>query len=188
MSALKNITSAKRAKRLLYGKIFHYLIEHFLKTRKWINTYDEFRDFIFERIRKDFYLVQKSEIDKREFEEILRSWWSRYANKKPSNLILMLIRALERGYKIKTEYPIITYDPKSKKTKTYIVDVLLYHPLKKKAFVVEIKTGTKRRRKSSSRQTINYAKKLKSVPFFSDYSVSSYIYWYRYDEFEKPQK
>ena len=175
--------------KLLYGKIFHYLLEYYLKYGKWINNYEEFKKFILESIKRDFYLIQLSEDN---LEEVLRIYWTRYANKKPINLIRLFDEIRKHGYRVEVEYPIVKIrsDNKSDKFKVenYFIDVLIYHPERKEAYVIEIKTGTKRRKRSANKQAYTYEEFLKEVPYFRNYKISSYIYWLRKADFCKYRK
>jgi len=185
MDISKLYKNKRLVRRLLYGKIFHYLLEYYITHGKWITTFNKFVEYILTKLKSssDFYLIQISNLDSKELMEILRVYWIRY-NKKPKNLIRLYNIAKKEGYIVRIEYPIIIL--KKDKPKHYYIDVLMYNPKKRHVIVIEIKTGTKRRKRSNIKQTINYERLIKSIPMFNSYKkVEAYIYWYRYDEFEK---
>jgi len=69
------------------------------------------------------------------------------------------------------------------KTKTYKLDVFAINNKNKHIIILDVKSGTRRRKKSYYKKLKTYKDIVKQR--YNDYKIDLYIYWFRYDKLEK---
>jgi len=176
--------------KFTYGKIVHILIYIYAlftikgKSIKSINIFKK----IVNRNKYLFYNISKKQLNK-----FINLVWKVISNKKPTRFITFLNKLYNNDYTITLEKPIAETQIKvykngriKSKAKTYKIDVFAINSKNKHIIILDIKSGT-RRRKNSYYKKLNIYKDIVKQRY-NNYKIDLYIYWFRYDKLEKVKK
>lgn len=165
-------------KKFIYGKIIHLILE----SGKKFKSIEELDKYLKRKYKpKNEYFT----LDKQIKDKLLKTIWKKINTSPAVNYYNFIRNKLESGYKPLIEKPILSITVSGKtriryKYNKYIPDIVLWNPNTKSLIVIEIKSGTKRRKKTNKKQLKKYIEALKKI--FKPKKVEGYLYYFKSDD------